>query len=62
MNLDNQEELVQYKELSHEGFLEQIIKLFSLNNKTVEDLKKFCEEHGNYIFVSDNYIKWLEFY
>ena len=59
MNLDNQEELVQYKELSHEGFLEQIIKLFSLNNKTVEDLKKFCEEHGNYIFVSDNYIKMV---
>ena len=58
-NLDNQEELVQYKELSHEGFLEQIIKLFSLNNKTIDDLKQFCEEHGNYIFVSDNYIKMV---
>ena len=58
-NLNEQEELVQYKELSHEQFLEQIIKLFSLNNKTIDDLKQFCEKHGNYIFVSDNYIKMV---
>ena len=59
INLNEEKDLVDYKSLTHEGFLEQIITLFSLNTKNIEDLKTFCEEHGNYIFVSDNYIKMV---
>ena len=59
INLNEQKDLVDYKSLTHEDFLEQIITLFSLNGKTVDDLKTFCENHGNYIFVSDNYIKMV---
>ena len=57
--MEKQKDLVDYKSLTHEGFLEQIITLFSLNGKTIDELKKFCESHGNYIFVSDNYIKMV---
>ena len=59
INMEEQKDLVDYKSLTHEGFLEQIITLFSLNGKTIDELKKFCESHGNYIFVSDNYIKMV---
>ena len=48
-------DLVDYKSLTHEDFLEQIKTLFSLDNITIPELQKFCEQHGNYIFVSDNY-------
>ena len=57
VDFNNQEELVDYKSLDHEGFLGQIKTLFSLNNKTIDDLRNYCKLHGNYIFVSDNYIK-----
>ena len=53
------EELVDYKNMQHEAFLEQIKKLFSLDLMSIEDLKKLCEKLGNYIFVSDNFIKMV---
>ena len=59
LNQKNDEELVNYLGLNHEEFLEEIIKLFSLDNRKPEDLKQFCKKHGNYIFVSDNYIKMV---
>ena len=52
-------ELEDYKNMDHENFLEQIKILFSLNKMKVEDLKELCEELGNYIFVSDNFIKMV---
>ena len=59
LNLNEQKDLIDYKSLTHEGFLEQILTLFSLDNMSIFDLKYFCEIHGNYIFVSDNYIKMV---
>ena len=53
------EELVDYKNLEHKDFLEQIKKLFSLDKMDIEDIKKLCEDLGNYIFVSDNFIKMV---
>ena len=53
------EELIDYKNLQHEGFLEQIKILFSLEKMSIEDIKKLCENLGNYIFVSDNFIKMV---
>ena len=62
-NSQNYEEieldLVDYKNLNHKQFLDQIKKLFSLDNMTVKDLEKLCEDLGNYIFVSDNFIKMV---
>ena len=52
-------ELVDYKNMKHEAFLEQIKNLFSLDKMSIEDLKKLCEKLGNYIFVSDNFIKMV---
>ena len=51
--------LIDYKNLSHEQFLEQIKKVFDLKKLSIEDLKKICEKLGNYIFVSDNFIKMI---
>ena len=45
--------------MQHENFLEQIKKLFSLDLMTIDDIKKLCENLGNYIFVSDNFIKMV---
>jgi len=53
------EDLVDYKNMQHEKFLEQIKKLFSLDKLEIKDLQKICEESGNYIFVSDNFIKMV---
>ena len=52
-------ELIDYKNMQHEAFLEQIKILFSLNLMSVDDLRKKCEELGNYIFVADNFIKMV---
>ena len=52
-------ELVDYKNLEHEQFLDQIKKLFSLDKMSINDIRKKCEDLGNYIFVSDNFIKMV---
>ena len=52
-------ELVDYKNMKHEAFLEQLKNLFSLDKMSIGDLKKLCEKLGNYIFVSDNFIKMV---
>ena len=44
--------------MKHEQFLEQIKILFSLDKMSLEDLKQLCIKLGNYIFVSDNFIKY----
>ena len=59
LNQNNWEELVDYKNMKHEAFLEQIKKLFSLDKMSIDELKKLCEKLGNYIFVSDNFIKMV---
>ena len=43
--------------MSHEQFLEEIKKLFDLNGFTIQKLRDICVKAGNYIFVSDNFIK-----
>ena len=64
INLKN--DLIDYKKLNHEEFLDQIMKLFSLDTPdgygkrmNKEELKKMCEELDNYIFVADNFIKMV---
>ena len=52
-------ELVDYKNMKHDEFLEQIKILFNLNTMSVEQLKQLCIKLGNYIFVSDNFIKMV---
>ena len=59
IGLEKLNDLVDYKNLDHESFLGEIKKLFSLNNLSVDDLKKKCEENENYIFVADNFIKMV---
>ena len=59
INMNQVNELVDYKNLQHEDFLDQIKKLFSLDTMSLEDLKLLCEKLGNYIFVSDNFIKMV---
>ena len=49
--------LPDYKNMSHEQFLEEIKKLFDLNGFTIQKLRDICVKAGNYIFVSDNFIK-----
>ena len=58
-NLDVLEDLVDYKNLNHESFLNQIKILFSLDKMEIKDLQEICIEHGNYIFVTDNFIKMV---
>ena len=58
-DLKKTEELINYKNMQHEQFLDQIKKLFSLDKMSIEDIKKLCESLGNYIFVSDNFIKMV---
>ena len=59
INQNNWNELVDYKNMKHEAFLEQIKNLFSLDKMSIDELKKLCEKLGNYIFVSDNFIKMV---
>ena len=58
-NQNIQNELIDYKNMQHDAFLEQIQKLFSLNTMSIDALKKKCEDLGNYIFVADNFIKMV---
>lgn len=58
-NLDKLKDLTDYKNMSHEGFLAEIKKIFNLEKMQIEELKKLCEDLGNYIFVSDNFIKMV---
>ena len=53
------EELIDYKNMQHDKFIEQIKILFSLDTFTEQDIKNICEKLGNYIFVSDNFIKMV---
>ena len=52
-------DLIDYQNLKHEEFITQIKALFSLDKQSEEDIKKICKNNGNYIFVSDNYIKMV---
>ena len=58
-NLDKLKDLTDYKNMTHEGFLAEIKKIFNLEKMQIEELKKLCEDLGNYIFVSDNFIKMV---
>ena len=49
--------LPDYKSMSHEQFLDEIKKLFSLDGISKDRLREICVKAGNYIFVSDNFIK-----
>ena len=49
--------LTDYKNMSHEQFLDEIMKLFSLDGISKDRLREICVKAGNYIFVSDNFIK-----
>ena len=59
MEQNGNKDLVDYKNLEHEAFLEQIQKVFDLKKMTKEDIKNLCVKLGNYIFVSDNFIKMV---
>ena len=56
-------ELIDYKNLTHEDFLQEIKILFSLDNMSIDEIKLLlCDDTGkdsNYVFVSDNYIKMI---
>ena len=52
-------EIINYKTLTHEGFLNEIKKVFSLDSYEIEELKLICQDKGNYIFVYDNFIKMV---
>ena len=56
---NNWQNLVDYKNMKHEDFLKQIKKVFALDKMSIEELKQLCEKLGNYIFVSDNFIKMV---
>ena len=59
VDMNQKNDLIDYKKLQHDEFLEQIKILFSLDKLSVEDLKKKCENLDNYIFVADNFIKMV---
>ena len=59
VNMDKKYDLIDYKKLQHDEFLEQIKILFSLDKMSIEELKKKCEDLDNYIFVADNFIKMV---
>ena len=59
LNMNVMKELIDYKNMQHNAFLEQIKILFSLDTMSIEDLRKKCEDLGNYIFVADNFIKMV---
>jgi len=65
-DISKMKDLIDYKNLTHEQFLEEIIKLFSLDTSDgsdkqmgIKDLEKICEDLDNYIFVADNFIKMV---
>ena len=54
---NNDRDLVDYKNLTHEDFLKQIKILFSLDRISIEEMEQLCITLGNFIFVPDNFIK-----
>ena len=48
-----------YKHMNHDKLLEEVKKVFNLNSISLDELKEKCKELGNYIFVSDNFIKMI---
>ena len=58
-NPDINIDLIDYQNLKHEEFIKEIKALFSLDLMCEEEIKFLCEGCGNYIFVSDNYIKMV---
>ena len=54
-----EKELIDYKSLKHNDFIKEIKQLFSLDKMKEDDIKKICENLGNYIFVADNFIKMV---
>ena len=52
-------DLIDYKRLNHEQFIEQIKILFSIDKMNKQQLIDLCIEQGNYIFTSDNFIKMV---
>ena len=56
-NLENMKDLTNYKNMTHKNFLQEIQNIFSLEEFKIEEIQKWCDELGNYIFVSDNFIK-----
>ena len=53
------ENLKDYKKMNHEQFINEIINIFSLFKLSNDDIKEKCKKLGNYIFVSDNFIKMI---
>ena len=51
--------LIDYKSMSHDKYLEEIQKVFSLDSFNIPKLKEICVKAGNYIFVCDNFIKMV---
>ena len=49
--------LIDYKNMTHEQFLDEIMKLFALDGISKDRLREICVKAGNYIFVCDNFIK-----
>ena len=60
-NPDNRKRipLIDYKSMSHDKYLEEIQKVFSLDSFNIGKLKEICVNAGNYIFVCDNFIKMV---
>ena len=58
-DVNKKEELINYKDMQHDKFVSQIKILFSLDKLTENDIKDICTKLGNYIFVSDNFIKMV---
>ena len=54
---EKEKELIDYKKLKHNDFLNEIKQLFSLDDTSKDDINNICEKLGNYIFVADNFIK-----
>ena len=51
--------LIDYKSMSHDKYLEEIQKVFSLDSFNIKKLREICVKAGNYIFVCDNFIKMV---
>ena len=55
-DVNKKQDLIDYKNMQHDKFVEQIKILFSLNTLSEQKIKDICVKLGNYIFVSDNFI------
>ena len=57
LNRKNLLPLIDYRKLSHDEYLDEIKKIFSLDLLKKDEIKEICEKAGNYIFVCDNFLK-----